>query len=622
MGRDRSESEGRTYDLLRKSVLPTASQPEIHGLLRKPEEKHQLNTLACAMFHLSVKPISRSAGRTATAAAAYRSGSLIVDERTGELHDYTRKRDVVQEGSGIVLPPGAPAWAEDRAALWNAAEAAEKRKDARVARDYEVAIPKELTKEQGIALVRDFAQGLVDRYGVAVDYNIHRDDLRKWDGSEKGWQGYHAHVLTSTRKLGREGFGEKAEIELSDAKRKSLGLGDGASEIERVREMWEVAANRHLEQANQAQRIDRRSLKDQGIDRDPTVHLGPGVTALERDGVSSRLGDINRQVVTENRVDRQHAAELKVLQPQIDALEQGVQAQVRQERGAETEIRREPAQRPVDDHRPLTADEIRIIHEAVDAALTKIRRERDQRVQRVLAKAQVREQRREKALQTVEARRPIEPRGLLATFQQKGHEQAVLAWQATKDAAAKLVQQAKRLGQRLLEARTVRQLMHWSQGALKREQPELVVRWDEAVRQNEANARSRQLQEPQLQKPQPQKAPQLESDERVPFWLEPGFDPKTFVATNGRADRQAEPPVPSPEAPPKDIKTEAAEGVAAFRARREKERQRPREKTVAEQMAERLKAQIEAEQKGAEQKRQAEQERSRDRGKDRGGPSW
>ena len=107
---------------------------------------------------------------------------------------------------------------------------------------------------------------------------------------------YHAHILTSTRKLGRDGFGEKADPELSDTRRKGLGLGDGASEVARVRELWEISANRHLEQANQAQRIDRRSLKDQGIDREPTVHLGPHATDLERRGVRSDLGDINRRI--------------------------------------------------------------------------------------------------------------------------------------------------------------------------------------------------------------------------------------------------------------------------------------------------------------------------------------
>ncbi len=92
----------------------------------------------------------------------------------------------------------------------------------------------------GTRLVRDFSAGLVDRYGVAIDFHIHADDLRKWDGTEKGWQGYHAHVVATTRKLVPEGFGDKAEVELSESKRKSLGMGDGAGEILRVREMWKL----------------------------------------------------------------------------------------------------------------------------------------------------------------------------------------------------------------------------------------------------------------------------------------------------------------------------------------------------------------------------------------------
>ena len=114
--------------------------------------------------------------------------------------------------------------------------------------------------------------------------------------SEKGYQAYHAHILTSTRKLGRDGFGAKADPELSDTKRKSLGLDNGASEVGKVRERWEIAANRHLEQASQSQRIDRRSLEAQGIDREPTVHLGPVATDLERRGIRSDLGEINRRI--------------------------------------------------------------------------------------------------------------------------------------------------------------------------------------------------------------------------------------------------------------------------------------------------------------------------------------
>jgi hypothetical protein len=247
------------------------------------------------VFHLAVKPVQRSAGRSAVAAAAYRSGSLLEDRRLGDQHDYTRKSDIVH--SEILVPAGALGWALKRLELWNAAEAVEKRKDACVARDYEVAIPRGLTREQGIELVRDFSQRLVDRYSVAADWNVHRDDPRKWDGSEKGWQGYHAHILTTTRRLGPEGFGIKSDAELWGADRKKRGLANSQTEeLKAIRLAWEVVANRHLELAGRSERIDSRTLEEQGIERAPTVHLGPYVTDLERRGVSSRLGDKNRAI--------------------------------------------------------------------------------------------------------------------------------------------------------------------------------------------------------------------------------------------------------------------------------------------------------------------------------------
>jgi len=418
------------------------------------------------VYHLSIKPISRSDGRTATAAAAYRSAELIIDERTGEVHDYTAKGDVVH--SELVLPAGAPAWAGDRAALWNAAEAAEKRKDARVARDYEVAIPKELTREQGIDLVRDFAQALVDRYGVAIDFNVHRDDLRAWDGSEKGWQGYHAHVLASTRKLGREGFGDKAAIELSDTKRKSLGLDNGAAEIEQIRQIWEVAANRHLEQAGVLQRIDRRSLKDQGIDRDPTVHLGPGVVALERDGKPSRLGDLNRKAVAEHqaRIEDQRVR-AALLAEIIEIYEEIVE---RGERRLDTQ-----AERDLDEQEPDRPDRLNEHYRAaIRAGMWELVRQRDIRVERILVQAQEREERRDKAYQAIAKAEPATPKGLLDAFQQKAHEQALAAWQAAKDAAAKLVEQAKRLAMRLLELAEPQRLAAWAHDHLRRHRPDLV----------------------------------------------------------------------------------------------------------------------------------------------------
>ena len=123
-----------------------------------------------AIYHLTMKPVSRGMGRSATAASAYRSAELVHDFSSDEVFDYTRKRGV--EHAEIVLPTAAVKqdinWARDRQALWNAAEMAEKRKDARVAREYEVALPHELTKSQRIELVREFAGELANRYNVAA----------------------------------------------------------------------------------------------------------------------------------------------------------------------------------------------------------------------------------------------------------------------------------------------------------------------------------------------------------------------------------------------------------------------------------------------------------------------
>jgi ATP-dependent exoDNAse (exonuclease V) alpha subunit len=246
------------------------------------------------MYHLSVKPISRSAGRSATGAAAYRSGEKIHDERTDIDHDYTRKRGV--EHQEIITPKDSPEWAQDREKLWNAAEAAENRKDARVAREYEIAIPKELSKEKGIELVRTFAKEISERYGVAVDVSVHKDHRTDWQGHVKGFESYHAHLMSTTRTLDRNGLGDKATIELSDSKRQSLGLSKGSEEITKIREMWEKTANHYLEREGHEHRIDHRSLKDQGIEREPTQHLGPEATYLERHGTQTDIGDVNRRI--------------------------------------------------------------------------------------------------------------------------------------------------------------------------------------------------------------------------------------------------------------------------------------------------------------------------------------
>lgn len=219
-----------------------------------------------AIFHLSVKPISRSAGRSSTAAAAYRAGVKIADERTGDVHDYTRRGGV--EHAEIVLPPDAPQWATDREALWNAAEKAEKRKDACVAREYEVALPAELTAEERQRLVIDFARALAKAEGCAVDVCIHEPNA---EGDQRN---HHAHLLRTTRTVEEDGLGAKLETEKAGRNRRE--------DLSEVRGLWEDMANQSLEAAGHEARVDSRSLKEQGIDREATQHLGVEATGYER----------------------------------------------------------------------------------------------------------------------------------------------------------------------------------------------------------------------------------------------------------------------------------------------------------------------------------------------------
>lgn len=224
-----------------------------------------------AIYHLSVKTMSRSAGRSATAAAAYRAGAEISDRRTGEIHDYTRRAGVVS--SDLFLPNDAPAWANDRSALWNAVEQAELRKNSTIAREFVAALPSELSADERRGLVAEFCRELVEKHGIAVDASIHLPDA---DGDSRN---HHAHILTSTRRLGLDGFEEKAR-EL-DAKQTGPAL------IEHWRERWAVFSNLALARAGRLERIDHRSNRDQGLDLAPTTHQGVHATSMERRGVQA-----------------------------------------------------------------------------------------------------------------------------------------------------------------------------------------------------------------------------------------------------------------------------------------------------------------------------------------------
>lgn len=267
-----------------------------------------------ALYRAETKPISRKDGRSAVAAAAYRSGASLVDDRTGNAHDYTRRRGVV--ATGIITPDGQGC---ERNALWNGAEAAEKRKDGRTAREWVLALPAELTDQQRLDLTAQFSRSLAERFGVAVDFAIHRP------GREGDQRNHHAHVLTTTRQISRDAsgalvFGDKAQPELSDAQLRKQGIEKGAVLVEEVRALWEGQANSALEGAGEATRIDRRSLKARGVDRAPTVHLGPSVTALERRGRKTDAGNINRAIEQDNERKAALTAEIIDLQAERERL--------------------------------------------------------------------------------------------------------------------------------------------------------------------------------------------------------------------------------------------------------------------------------------------------------------
>ena len=239
-----------------------------------------------AIYHFSAKVVSRKAGQSVIAKAAYNARAVLREERTGEAKDYRRGKGLLF--SGIYTPAQAPEWAHDRAQLWNAADAAEKRKDATLAREYQMALPHELTDEQRRYLVQDFVKESFTRKGYAADVCIHAPDR---EGDQRN---YHAHLLVTDRRLEAQGFA-------LDKKERKLKSPERRTELEGLREKWEHLANRHLERHGHEARIDRRSLKDQGIDREPTQHLGPYATQLERDGEESERGNANRDIDARNQ---------------------------------------------------------------------------------------------------------------------------------------------------------------------------------------------------------------------------------------------------------------------------------------------------------------------------------
>ena len=243
-----------------------------------------------AIYHFSVQVIGRAQGRSAVAAAAYRAGERLHDERLDRDHDFRAKSGV--EHSEIMLPKDAPEQWRDRERLWNDVEAFERRKDAQLAREVEFSIPREMTKADGIALARDFVgQEFVAR-GMIADLNVH------WDIGADGQPKPHAHVMITMREVGPDGFGQKER----DWNRTEL--------VEQWHERWADHVNTQLAELDIDARIDHRSLEAQGIDLEPQDKIGPAASRMGERGLESER-------IEDHRATAQRNGERIIAEPRI-----------------------------------------------------------------------------------------------------------------------------------------------------------------------------------------------------------------------------------------------------------------------------------------------------------------
>jgi hypothetical protein len=233
-----------------------------------------------AQYHFAATLVCRSKGQSAVAAAAYRAGVSLEDERLGKTFDYTRRRGVLH--TEIRTPDQTPDWMRDREQLFNAIEKAEKRKDSQLARSIDIALPYELSLEHNLELVRSFVDAQYVSRGMIADFAIHAP------GRKGDIRNVHVHILLTTREITGSGFGRK-ERDWND-KKELLGW----------RKAWADHANRILEREGFEERIDHRSLSDQGIDREPTTHVGPTGKEMEQRGDVSDRAQQNRDIKAVN----------------------------------------------------------------------------------------------------------------------------------------------------------------------------------------------------------------------------------------------------------------------------------------------------------------------------------
>ena len=241
-----------------------------------------------SIYHLSVKAISRGDGRSAVACAAYRSGEKLTCDYYEKTQDYTKKSGV--EFTNIYAPPNTSPELLDRQTLWNTVEKVERRKDAVLARELEIAFPHELNANQRKELLNELCQKLVEKYGVVVDAAIHAPHTES--GSDA--RNYHAHIMFTTRAINENG-------EFAAKKYRDFSRDNGTQEVCDWREDFADLCNKHLEQAGFDQRVDHRSYADQNKDYlEPTVHEGPAVTAMRRRGIDTEISLNNDEIKVRN----------------------------------------------------------------------------------------------------------------------------------------------------------------------------------------------------------------------------------------------------------------------------------------------------------------------------------
>ena len=287
------------------------------SLRLKQQKKKEVIKMADS-FHFSVNIISRGKGKSAVASAAYISGEKIKNEWDGVTHDYTRKQGVISKE--IFLPDHAPKEYKDRKTLWNSVELFEKNSNAQLARNFIISLPKELSIEENKKMIEEYIQTNFVKEGMIVDLAIH-------DESREGNQNIHAHIMTIVRPINEDGtWGQKSKKEyILDEKGEKILNKNGKPKtrkvelttwndkvnVEKWRENFSDLCNKYLERAGAEKRVDHRSFKRQGIKQIPTIHLGASASAMERKGIRTEKGDINREIKKQNELLKNIGNEIK-----------------------------------------------------------------------------------------------------------------------------------------------------------------------------------------------------------------------------------------------------------------------------------------------------------------------